>query len=136
MKTLIAIAVAGAFAVPLAVQASASSDSIVIAQASDAGNSTRQPGTQAGTSGEQSAFDRLDKNRDGFISRDEADGAVELFTRFSELDKNNDSKISREEYKGLGADRGARSARGATGTGSQGGMGSVPDKGPVDGETK
>ena len=118
MKTLIAIAVAGACAVPSVAQASASDDSLVIAQAGDTGSSTRRPGADpsgAGASGEPTAFDRLDKNGDGFISRDEADGAVELFTRFSELDKNNDSKISREEYKALNADRGAR---GAAGTGS------------------
>ncbi len=44
-------------------------------------------------------FDELDRNRDGFLSRDEADKARELDTRFSELDANNDGKLSRDEYR-------------------------------------
>src|SRR5437660_6034949 len=127
MKTLIAVAVAGAFALPMAALASAGSDNIVVAQAGggagggDASTSTRQPGANppgaaspgsardaststdrdtgaasrtnpsgSGASGTSATtnrmgFDRLDKNRDGFISRDEAKDAPELNTRFSEL---------------------------------------------------
>jgi Ca2+-binding EF-hand superfamily protein len=48
-------------------------------------------------------FDELDKNHDGFLSRDEANGATELDTRFSELDANNDGKLSRDEYRIVGA---------------------------------
>ena len=44
-------------------------------------------------------FDELDRNGDGFLSRDEADEARELDTRFSELDANNDGKLSRDEYR-------------------------------------
>jgi hypothetical protein len=44
-------------------------------------------------------FDQLDRNRDGFLSRDEANDASELHTRFSELDANNDGKLSRAEYR-------------------------------------
>src|SRR5439155_16151329 len=102
----------------------------------DAATSSRQaganpPGTASpgmGSSANATRFDSLDKNRDGFISRDEAKDAAELNTRFSELDKNNDGKLSREEYNAL--DSGAKSARGATGTGSMSGKAGVPDKGP------
>ena len=168
IKTLIAVAVAGAFALPAAALASAGSDNIVVAQAgggaggADAGTSSRQagsnpPGTASpgsprdattstdrdtgaagranpsgssgtGASSTPMGFERLDKNHDGFISRDEAKDAAELNTRFSELDKNNDGKLSREEYNAL--DSGAKSARGATGTGSMSGKAGVPDKGP------
>ena len=127
IKTLMAIAVAGAFALPVAALASAGSDNIVVAQAggtggADAATSSQQAGSATGASGTRMGFDRLDKNRDGFISRDEAKDAAELNTRFSELDKNNDGKLSREEYNALDT-----SARGATGaTGPQG----VPGKGP------
>src|SRR5256712_12513043 len=125
IKTLIAVAVAGAFALPVAALASAASDNIVVAQAgggaggADAAKSNPQagsnpPGTAStGASGMSTGFDRLDKNRDGFISRDEAKDAAELNTRFSELDKDNDGKLSREEYNALDT-----SARGATGAAS------------------
>ena len=145
IKTLIAVAVAGAFALPVAALASAGSDNIVVAQAGggDASSSPRQAGsnppgqaspgsardatTSTGASTNRTGFDRLDKNGDGFISRDEAKDAAELNTRFSELDKNNDGKLSREEYNAL--DTAARGATGATGTGSMSGAQGVPGKG-------
>jgi len=43
-------------------------------------------------------FEELDRNHDGFLSRDEANDARELDTRFSELDADNDGKLSRDEY--------------------------------------
>ena len=92
LRTLITAAVAGAFALPAAALASAAGDNIAVAQ-----------------SGSDARFDALDRNRDGFISRDEAKDASELNTRFSELDRNNDDKLSREEYGALNA-----SARGST----------------------
>jgi hypothetical protein len=160
IKTLIAVAVAGAFALPVAALASAGSDNIVVAQAGgggDASTSARQPGANppgtaspgsprdattstdrqtgaasranpsTGASGTRMGFERIDKNGDGFISRDEANDAAELNTRFSELDKNNDGKLSRDEYNGL--DTGARGASGAT-SGSTTGPQGVPGKGP------
>jgi EF hand domain-containing protein len=154
VKTLIAIAVAGAFALPLAVQASGS-DNIVVAQGGDTGATNRQPGAtppgsispgtprsaatgadrdtgassranpntrESSAAGRSSGgnFDRLDKNHDGFVSRDEANDASELNTRFSELDRNNDGKLSREEYNAVNSG----ASRGATGTGSSSAMGS------------
>ena len=116
IKTLIAVAVAGACALPLAA-ASAAGDKLLVAQAGGGAGATAN-----------NRFNALDKNHDGFISRDEAKDADELNTRFSELDKNNDGKLSREEYNAL--DSGAKSARGATGTGSMTGKAGVPDKGP------
>jgi Ca2+-binding EF-hand superfamily protein len=61
-----------------------------------------------------SRFDQLDRNRDGVLSRDEANGAEELNTRFSELDRNNDNKLSREEYEVLKSERSAASGASAT----------------------
>jgi hypothetical protein len=160
VKTLIAIAVAGAFALPLAAQAASGSDNIVVAQGGgggggDTGTSSRQPGATppgqvspgtprsaatgadretgadthanpSGAGGDRSAsgrsargnFERLDKNHDGYISRDEAKDASELNTRFSELDRDNNGKLSREEYNALHA--GSRGATGTTGTGRSG----------------
>ena len=110
IKTLMAAAAAAAFGLPMMAQASAADDNLVIAQRNPTG------------------FDRLDRNRDGYISRDEANGAAELDTRFSELDRNNDGKLSRDEYNALNA-----GASGATSSPSRSGMnasGTAPGKGP------
>jgi Ca2+-binding EF-hand superfamily protein len=48
--------------------------------------------------GSDARFNELDRNGDGFVSRDEGRDADELNTRFSELDANNDGKLSRDEY--------------------------------------
>src|SRR5258706_7565319 len=111
IKSLIAVAVAGAFALPVVAAASAGGDNIVIAQSGGSGadGTMKQPGTGATA---DSRFERLDKNHDGFISRDEAKDAAELNTRFSELDTNNDGKLSPEEYGALYA--GTRGAAGTT----------------------
>ena len=52
-------------------------------------------------------FERLDRNKDGFVTRDEAKDATELQGRFAELDQDNDGKISRSEMRALDNDRGA-----------------------------
>ncbi len=115
LKTLIAIAVGAAFAVPAMTQASTDNDSFVVAQAGggSAGGATpadTSRGSSArGRTGSAALFDRLDKNKDGFITRDEARDATELQGRFAELDINNDGKISREEMRALDGQSGAGS---------------------------
>jgi hypothetical protein len=52
----------------------------------------------ADDAGSDARFSELDRNGDGFVSRDEGRDAEELNTRFSELDANNDGKLSRDEY--------------------------------------
>jgi hypothetical protein len=154
IRTLMAIAVAGAFALPVAALAQSGGG--------DSGASSRQEGANppgaaspgaarsttsgmdratgaahntnpnegrasgSGATSHRGRFDALDKNHDGFISRDEAKDATELDTRFSELDKDNDNKLSRDEYGGINA------ARGSTGSmsSSRSGKAGVPDKGP------
>jgi hypothetical protein len=144
IRALIAAAVAAAFALPLTSQAN---DNIVVAQGGggDTGASNRQEGasppgraspgaahrtnpTGSGATAKHGRFEALDKNHDGFVSRDEAKDADELNTRFSELDVNNDGKLSREEYNAV-----SKSARGAAGSTSATGKKSkagAPDKGP------
>lgn len=89
MKTLVATALAGVLAVP----------------ALAAGEKAK---TAAGrTSPSAALFERLDRNKDGFVTRDEAKDATELQGRFAELDKDDDGRISRSEMRGLDGDRGA-----------------------------
>jgi Ca2+-binding EF-hand superfamily protein len=56
---------------------------------STVGNATRS---------EDSGFAKLDKNRDGYISKAEAKGEKELSANFDKWDMNNDGKINRAEY--------------------------------------
>jgi len=94
--TLIAAAIGAAFALPFT--------------ASAAGDNTVKP-EPAG----DSLFKRLDVNKDGYVTRDEARDAPELQGRFAELDVNNDGKISRQEMQALNAKEsatGGSSARG------------------------
>ncbi len=99
IRTLIALAAVGIFALPMATSAA------------DDMAADKNPATGM-TRGDR--FDQLDKNHDGFISRDEGKDAEELNTRFSELDTNNDNKLSRDEYNAL--NKSARGASGATGS--------------------
>lgn len=166
IKTLMAAAITAAFAVPLVASAQGdtgassrqpginppgasspgSPSTTVTGTDRDTGAAARtnphgmNDSSRASSNGATAGrgFDRLDKNHDGFISRDEAQDAKELNTRFSELDANNDGKISREEYNAV-----IRGASGATsdtrahdrgyggGTSMSGGAVSAPnDKGP------
>ena len=116
MKTLIAVAVAGAFAVPFAAQASADSDRMILAQGG-AGSTGSQSSSAPGTGPSKAPTDmtQLDKNNDGYVSRDEATSEQSLSSRFSELDTDNDGRLSRSEWDAMGAPRGS-AATGASGT--------------------
>ena len=133
LKTLMAIAVSGAFALPLTSAASDTGasakqeDANLPGQASPGAPRSSASGIDRDTTRER--FEALDKNHDGFISRDEAKDATELDTRFSELDVNNDGKLSRDEYNAV--------SRGATGgtaesaaTSKAKAKAGAPDKGP------
>ena len=47
---------------------------------------------------EDSGFAKLDKNKDGYISKSEAAGEKTLSKDFAKWDMNNDGKINRAEY--------------------------------------
>lgn len=142
LKTAIAIAVAAAFAAPLAAQASADADKIIVAQSSGStmqpkdsnpaappavlgpgktDSTTTAPkaepdratsGSAAGATA-KGGFAGIDKNNDGYISRDEAKDAT-WENRFTELDKDNDNRLSRTEFEALQAGTGAAGASGST----------------------
>jgi len=92
-NTLIAMAIAGLLAAPLA------------ARSADGDRPKTAPAGRARPSA--ALFERLDKNQDGFVTRDEARDATELQGRFAELDKDNDGKISRGEMRALDSERSA-----------------------------
>ncbi len=100
LKHLMALAIAAACAAPaLAQQAGSASEPKDSSPAAP-------PAAAAGASG---SFSTIDRNADGYISRDEA--RDEPWThRFSELDRDNDNRLSEAEYNSLQAD----SAAGAT----------------------
>jgi EF hand domain-containing protein len=95
MRTkLIAIALAAAFPLGAYAQGTTKPD-----QQQRPGASSPTPaagGSSAGTS-------RLDINRDGLISREEAKASSDLSSRFNELDKNHDGSLSAEELSSSGS---------------------------------
>ena len=106
MKRLIAVAVAAAFALPFAAMAA-------------------DQAASGASSGAESMFKSLDKNNDGFISREEAKGTPHE-KDFSMLDKNNDGKLSREEHAAAPEHSGSKLP--ATGAGASK-EGAAPSKG-------
>jgi hypothetical protein len=90
LKTLVAVAIAAAFAVPLLSQAQ-----------SDKPASAPSGATTPGAG-------MADKDKDGSISREEAKGTP-FEKDFDKLDKNSDGKLSRDEQAA------AKAAAGATG---------------------
>ncbi len=83
------------------------------------------PVAQANDGGAEAMFRSLDKNNDGYISRDEARGTAHE-RDFDALDRNRDGRLSREEHAAAPQHRGTGpraagetplSAGGAGGTG-------------------
>ena len=56
-------------------------------------------------------FHALDKNKDGYISREEAKSNPALAAKFKEADKNHDGKLSRAEYLEAMTKRDAKTAK-------------------------
>jgi hypothetical protein len=108
LKTIIALAVAGAFAIPVAAQTSSGTDKP--SGTAQGAASDKQKSEAGGTA--PGGFAGIDKNNDGYISRDEAKDAA-WSNRFSELDKDNDGRLSQSEFDALSGT--ATGAAGATG---------------------
>ena len=87
LKTLVAVAVAAAFAVPLLSQAQSDKPS-------------------GGASGATTPGSTMDKDKDGSISREEAKGTP-YEKDFSKLDKDGDGKLSASEQAAAKAGAGA-----------------------------
>ena len=120
LKTLIAAAVAAAFAWPLAAGAddktspgaSAGSDK---SAAKPSSNDKASGGATKADGGAEAMFKALDKNNDGFISKEEAKGTPHD-KDFAKLDKNSDGKLSREEHAAAPEHAGKASSSSTGGT--------------------
>lgn len=117
MRTLLAIAVAAAFAATFGVLAqgtggATSSPGTTESQGDPPAGSAPGGATTGSSRIAPDAFDQLDRNHDGFISREEAAG-TNLANDFDELDTNRDGKLSPGEATSRAA-RGSSSASGAS----------------------
>jgi len=106
LKSLIAVAVAAAFALPVAATAASHS-----APRSPAATSPSSPGGAAGNGSSVSSMKRLDTNNDGSVSREEAKKDTNISKRFKELDKDNDGKLSATELSAAQAPAAGGSAK-------------------------
>jgi hypothetical protein len=89
-RTLIAFAVAAAL--PLTALAQTGSPSAPSKSPSSAGSSSPGSGMS-----KDSPLSRLDTNKDGYVSKNEAKGSAEVSKHFSTLDKDHDGKLSSSE---------------------------------------
>src|SRR5687767_3148288 len=97
-KSLIALAVAAGFA--------------ITAQAGDK-DKNASAGAGSSNSGAEKMFQALDKNKDGFMSREEVKGTPHD-KDFATLDKNNDGKLSRQEHAAAPEHAGDKAGAGGT----------------------
>jgi hypothetical protein len=119
LKKLLAVAVAAAFAVPFAAQASADSDRMILAQAS--GTSSVGSGPTGGTPSTQSAGEPKapmagERPPAGATSGATSSGMSRM-PDFSAIDKNGDGMISRAEWDAHHRS-GSAASGGATSSGS------------------
>ena len=122
LKTLIAAAVAAAFAWPLAAGAQDKSSG-----GTSAGGDKASAGATKDDGGAEAMFRALDKDKDGFISKEEAKGTPHD-KDFAKLDKNNDGKLSRQEHAAAPEHAGKAGSSSAGGTAS-GGTSTAPRPG-------
>ena len=122
LKRVMALLIAAAFAAPLAAQTGGKvqpKDSNPAAEPRTFGGGVDRSGAGA-TAG---SFGSIDRNNDGYISRDEARDAA-WSNRFTELDKDNDGRLSRGEFDAMGAGAaGATVNKDANSPSTTGGMG-------------
>lgn len=123
-KKVMALLIAAAFAAPVAAQSGSGTvqpkDSNPAAQPKAFGGGVDRSGAGASAPG---GFSSMDRNNDGYLSRDEAKDAT-WNNRFSELDKDNDGRLSQSEFDALGAGAaGATAGKDANSPSTTGGMG-------------
>jgi hypothetical protein len=135
LKTLVAVGVAAAFALPLAAQASADNDRMILAQAS--GASSVGSGPTGGTPSTQSAGEPKapmagERPRSGATSGATSSGTSRS-PDFSAIDKNGDGMISRAEWDAY--QRSGSAAGGATTSSGSGKTGTTAGPGEASNRT-
>lgn len=116
VKTLMAAAVAAAFAWPMAAGA-ADDKKASGASSGDKASAGASASSNKSDGGAEAMFKALDKDNDGNITKDEAKGTPHD-KDFAKLDKNKDGKLSREEHAAAPehAGKAGSSSTGATST--------------------
>jgi hypothetical protein len=114
-RTLIAFAVAAAL--PLS----------ALAQMGGPSTKSPSPGGSDLSKG-ASPLSRLDTNKDGYVSKDEAKGSADVSKHFSELDKDHDGKLSPAELSAA-SPGGSSSSSSSKSGGMFSGTGSNPKSG-------
>lgn len=139
LRTLLALAVAGAFAVPLAAQASVDGDRIILAQSGGpAGSSATGTGPTGGVPSPRTAGEPKAATGERGAAAG-ATGSMSGSADFSALDRNGDGQISRAEWdahyragassSGMGASGGATTGSSASSkTGATAGPGSASNR--------
>lgn len=117
LKTLIAAAVAAAFAFPLA--SYAAGDKASSASSGDTKSGSASGGATKSDGGAEAMFKSMDKNKDGSISKDEAKGTP-YDKDFAKLDKNSDGKLSAQELAAAPEPAGKASAGATSSSGASG----------------
>ena len=93
LKSILAVVTSAVLAAPLAAQQTAPKKTA--------------PENQAKI--QDKGFAELDRNKDGYLSRDEAKDVL-WNSRFSEIDKDNDERISQSEFEALESAAGSTSS--------------------------
>lgn len=114
-KSLIAVAIAAALALPLAATAAGM-------EKQSGGMSSEKQASGIPT------MTQLDTNKDGFVSKEEAKKSATISKRFNELDKDKDGKLSAAELSAAEAPAAGGAAKEPGGTGTMGSGGTSPKK--------
>ena len=121
---LIVLAVAAAFPLSALAQQSPTSPSRTPESQSPPGsqapNAPGAPKEFGSKSGPSSGSANLDKNNDGYVSREEAQKSSEISRRFNDLDKDGDGKLSTKELS-TGSRGSGSTGMGGSGSGKSGG---------------
>jgi hypothetical protein len=120
-KSLLAVALAAAFALPLAANAAGTE------RPSGSTSPGKSGSMSSGNGGSMSTMKQLDTNNDGHVSKEEAKKSSAISKRFKELDKDNDGKLSSTELSAAGA-TGAGGSGKESSPAAPGGTGSAPKK--------